>query len=276
MGPFSRQDIFVDHPFAKSLPLSSPMKNILRPITAGLVSAFVAITAYAADLAPGAYSAGAVKGDVSYSDSSGGSFSPLASGTALSQGAVVKTGADSSVSIVFSSGSVLLVESDSTVQVSKFQQEVFSGPIAADVEPSVSDTQINVVDGSVIAKVAKLKKGSSFAVNSPVGAAGVRGTTFRVTYNAATKTLRVFTVSGKVVTKSSSGTAETNVDAGTQVTYAPDVEVRKEDLPPEVQTAIDTAIQNVSVSRGETTVVPTISISNQTNDKVDITVVSPN
>ena len=252
------------------------MKNIIRPITAGLVSAFVAISAYAADLAPGAYSAGAVNGDVSFSASSGGSFSPLTSGTALSQGAVIKTGADSSVSIVFSSGSILLVESNTTVQVSKFAQEVFSGPVAIDAEPSVSDTQINVVDGSVVAKVAKLKKGSAFAVNSPVGAAGVRGTTFKVKYNAATKTLQIFTVSGKVSTSKTGSATETTAETGTQVTYAPDVEVTKESVPPEVLAQIEAAVAKVSVAPGTTVIVPTINVSNQTNDTVDITVVSPN
>lgn len=252
------------------------MKNILRPITAGLVSAFFAIAANAADLAPGAYSAGAVKGDVSYSASSGSKFAPLSAGTALSQGAVVKTGADSTVSIVFSSGSVLVVESNTTIEVSKFQQEVFSGPIAVGAEPSVSDTQINVVDGSVVAKVAKLKKGSSFAVNSPVGAAGVRGTTFKVTYNASTKTFKVSTVEGLVVTRKSGSSTESNVEAGTQVTYAPGAEIAKEDLPADVKAAIEDAVKAIAPNADTTTVVPTVTLDNKTKDTVDTTVVSPN
>ncbi len=255
------------------------MKNILRPITAGLVSAFVALAAQAADLAPGAYSAGAVKGDVTYATTGGAPFLSLSAGTALAQGAVIKTGADSSASIVFSSGSVLLVESNTTIEVSKFQQELFSGPIAVGAEPSVSDTQINVVDGSVIAKVAKLKKGSSFAVNSPVGAAGVRGTTYKVSYTAATKTFKVTTVEGLVVTRRAGAATETSAEAGTSVTYAPGAEVAKEDIPAAVVEAIEAAVEQVSTNPNTTTVIPTVSLQNVTNDKVDVTVVntgSPN
>jgi hypothetical protein len=254
------------------------MKNILRPITAGLFSALVAISAQAADLAPGAYSAGSVAGDVTYASTGGSSFLPLSSGTALSQGAIIKTGADSSASIVFSSGSVLVVESNTTIEVSKFQQELFSGPIAVGAEPSVSNTQINVVDGSVIAKVAKLKKGSAFAVNSPVGAAGVRGTTYKVSYNAVTKAFKVTTVEGLVVTRGAGAqSSETPAEAGTEVTYEAGQEVAKADIPVEVLAAIEQAFNSVSpTNTGPTTVVPTINVDNATKDKVDVTVTSPN
>ena len=246
------------------------MKNILRPITAGLFSAFVAISAQAADLASGAYSAGTVTGDVTFASAAGSSFSPLSAGTALSQGAVIKTGADSSVSIVFSSGSVLVVESNTTIEVSKFQQELFSGPIAVGAEPSVSDTQINVVDGSVIAKVAKLKKGSSFAVNSPVGAAGVRGTTFKVAYNAKTKTFTITTASGKVVTGKVGSSTTTEAEAGTQVSYEDGQEAVKAEVPAEVLAAIETAI---SQGTSAPSAIPTvINVQNESKDVVDITV----
>ncbi len=189
----------VDHNFAKPLLLTMPMKTILRSLLGGLFAAAFVVVAQAADLAPGAFSAGTVKGDVTYKLAGTTQYLALTAGTALPQGATIKTGDDSLAAIVFSNGAVATVRSNSEVEVTKFQQEVFSGPLPSGSEPSVSSTEIKVINGSVVSKVAKLKQGSSYVVNSPVGAAGVRGTTFMVTYNAATGAYSVATLEGEVV-----------------------------------------------------------------------------
>ena len=51
-------------------------------------------------------------------------------------------------------------------------------------EPSTSTTKLNLKNGEVVCKVKKLRmdEGSSLTVETPVGAAGVRGTTFAVSY----------------------------------------------------------------------------------------------
>jgi len=161
------------------------MKNILRLLAGGFAAAFFALAAQAANLAPGAYSAGSVKGDVSYKLAGSAQYQPLAAGVALPQGATIKTGANSTVLVVFGSGSTAVIDSNSEVEITKFVQDVFSGPVPVDSEPAISETEIKIIDGAITAKVAKLKKGSSFNVNSPVGAAGVRGTVFKYSYSSA-------------------------------------------------------------------------------------------
>lgn len=195
----------VDHHFAKPLLLIMPMKNILRSFLGGIAAVVLAVVAQAADLAPGALSAGTVKGDVSYKLAGTSEYMPLTAGTAIPQGATIKTGGGSIVVIVFGSGSTASIRPDSEVEITKFEQEAFTGPLPEDSEPSVSNTQIKIVNGQVVSKVSKLKKGSEFVVNSPVGAAGVRGTIFSVTYNAATGAYSIQVVEGGVVLRTVSG-----------------------------------------------------------------------
>ena len=176
-----------------------PMKTILRSLFGGLLASAFVMVANAANLAPGAFSAGTVKGNVTYKLAGTTEFIPLASGTALPQGATIKTGDASLVAIVFSNGAVATITEGSEVEITKFEQEVFSGPLPVGAEPSVSNTEIKIVNGAVTSKVAKLKTGSSYVVKSPVGAAGVRGTTFRVEYNSTTRAYAVLTLEGEVV-----------------------------------------------------------------------------
>ena len=193
------------------------MKNILRLLAGGFAAAFFALAAQAANLAPGAYSAGAVKGDVSYKLAGSAQYQPLAAGVALPQGATIKTGAKSTVTIVFGSGSTAVIDPNSEVEISKFVQDVFSGPVPVDAEPAVSDTQIKIIEGGVTAKVAKLKKGSNFTVSSPVGAAGVRGTSFKYSYSSAKGEAFLQVTEGGVQFHEKTGDKTTLVEAGKKI-----------------------------------------------------------
>jgi len=193
------------------------MKNILRWITAGLTATFVALAAHAADMAPGTFAASTVKGDVSYKLAGSTTYVKLAPGTTLPQGSTIKTAPGSLAIVVFASGSTATVRPASEVVVN-FDQKPFSGPIPVGAEPSVSKTQIHIVDGSVISKVAKLKKGSEFNITSPVGAAGVRGTTLEVSYSSSTGTMTVLCAEGAVVVQNSVGTT-TAVNAGQSISF---------------------------------------------------------
>jgi hypothetical protein len=197
------------------------MKNILRLLAGGFAAAFLALAVQAANLAPGAYSAGSVKGDVSYKLAGSSQYQPLAAGVALPQGATIKTGAKSTATIVFGSGSTAVIDSNSEVEISKFVQDVFSGPVAVDSEPAISETEIKIIDGAVTAKVAKLKKGSAFTVNSPVGAAGVRGTSFKYAYNSAKGEAILHVTEGGVLFHEKLGNKTTLVQAGKKVIATP-------------------------------------------------------
>lgn len=191
------------------------MNKIIRSLLAGVTGAFVAVTAALAQLPSGAISVGSVSGDVTFATAGSTTYQRLAAGASLPQGATVKTGNNSTATVVFSSGSTAIIAANSIIEFTKFEQEAFSGPIPTKGEPSVSKTEINVIDGSVAAKVNKLKKGSSYTVNSPVGAAGVRGTTFVVTFSRATGQFTVATVEGLVVMTARATGVSTEV-AGTE------------------------------------------------------------
>lgn len=193
------------------------MKNILRLLAGGFAAAFFALAAQAANLAPGAYSAGTVKGDVSYKHPGAAQFMPLAAGVALPPGAVIKTGPNSSALIVFGSGSTTSIEANSQIEISKFVQDVFSGPVPVDSEPAISETEIKVIDGGVTSKVNKLKKGSSFVINTPVGAAGVRGTVFKVFFNKTSGKASIQVTEGRVQFTDAAGKG-TMVEAGKKIT----------------------------------------------------------
>jgi len=188
------------------------MKNILRWITAGITATFVALAAHAADMAPGTFAASTVKGDVSYKIAGSTSYVKLVAGTTLPEGSTIKTAPGSLAIVVFASGSTATVRPASEVVVN-FNQKPFNGPIPVNAEPSVSKTKMHIVDGSVISKVSKLKKGSEFNITSPVGAAGVRGTDLEVSYNSATGAFNVTCATGAVVVQSADGTT-TPVSAG--------------------------------------------------------------
>lgn len=175
------------------------MNTMIRSVIGGLVSAILSVVVHAADLPAGAYSIGVAKGDVTYKLAGSDTYLPAPAGTALPQGATIKTGPASIATIVFSSGSISTVRPNSEVEVTKFQQAPFTGTVSGGQEPSVSNTQINLLDGEIVTTVAKLQKGSEFVVNSPVGAAGVRGTVFSVSFNRATGTGRVSVLEGVVV-----------------------------------------------------------------------------
>jgi len=174
--------------------------NTMIRLTLGLAAVFlISVAVQAAELSAGALSIGKAEGDVTYSLPDSKNFMAAAAGTALPQGAILKTGANSTASVVFSSGSVAIVKENSIVEVSKFLQEPFFGTMTAGEEPSVSDTELKVQQGEVLSVVAKLRKGSRYTVSSPVGAAGVRGTTFLFSYNQVTKTGRLVVTEGSVV-----------------------------------------------------------------------------
>ena len=105
----------------------------------------------------------------------------------LRQGMIITTEVNASVVLVFTNGTVVNLGTDSVLDIDTFTMEPGAGDITPDTivnEPTVSKTKINLTKGELVGKVAKLNKagGSEFTVQTPVGAAGIRGTTFRIVY----------------------------------------------------------------------------------------------
>ena len=144
--------------------------------------------------APGSMVAGVIKaanvrGDVRKISLSDQSESALQNGDTLRQDhAVVTKGPASSAVLVFANGSTVRVGGDSRLEIKEFMMD----PLQADVasvaaltnELTASRTQLRLEFGEMVGNVKTLNRaaGSTFSVGTPAGAAGIRGTTFRVAY----------------------------------------------------------------------------------------------
>lgn len=113
----------------------------------------------------------------------------------ISQGSVVTTDANSGVVLLFSNGASISLGASSELNIVEFTQNPFEAgpnfkPAEATEEPSISNTNLVLTKGELVGNVKKLKKGgpveSKFTVGTPVGAAGIRGTTFRIVYRPDT------------------------------------------------------------------------------------------
>lgn len=193
------------------------MKNALRLALGALCALAFSVAAQAADLVAGLYKANQAIGDVTYKLPGSSEFLPVVNGRPLPQGVVIKTGAKSTVSIEFNSGATALIRPNTQIEISKFEQALFSGGATGPEEPAVSSTKMMLLNGEVVSNVKKLKTGSEYVVNTPIGAAGVRGTTFQVVYDPTNKVLRVLTAEGKVVFNTTAN-VELPVDGGTDIT----------------------------------------------------------
>lgn len=183
--------------------------------------------AQAADMAAGAISVNQVYRDVTCKFPGSAEFVPVVNGKIVPQGSIIKTGDESTVNLEFSSGATALVRPNSQIEVTKFEQELVSGKNTfGNEEPSVSSTKMNLLSGEVVSNVKKLKKGSEYIVNTPIGSAGVRGTFFSVSYNPSTKKLTVSTLTGKVEVILPNGSVVELVNANEQVVVEGDKAVK--------------------------------------------------
>ena len=117
------------------------------------------------------------------------SIAVLHNGDTVSTGGIVITAADASVVLVFSNGATVELGGDSQLSVDQFLQDPFDmSPTKVSQltkEPSVSHMKLNLTKGELVAHVAHLRidEGSECIVQTPVGAAGIRGTTFQEQYH---------------------------------------------------------------------------------------------
>lgn len=128
-----------------------------------------------------------IRGEVTATDKQTNVARRLEGETEISQGTVVSTGRDSSVVLVFNNGATLNLGTETVLDIQTFTQDPFgSSTSVAEMteEPSPSTTRVRLNRGELVGKVAKLKReqGSTFTVDTPVGAAGIRGTTFRIVF----------------------------------------------------------------------------------------------
>ncbi len=184
----------------------------------------------------------------------------------ISQGSTVTTAPGASVVLSFSNGASVNLGTDSSLDIEQFTQDAFSGTLSAatiTAEPTTSTTKLRLTKGELVSKVAKLNAagGSTFTVNTPVGAAGIRGTTFRIVYriNPATgqALFSLTTTEGSVnmalLATGAVATAPVDVAAGTEIAVTANID----------------AAGNVTVTlpSGATTVIAT-NVSTATNAEI--------
>lgn len=173
------------------------MRLFRRSFLALAVSVFAWISgsteAFAAS-APSSMVAGVIKasnvrGDVRRVNLSDKSEVPLRNGDTLSQENAIVTGpGEASAVLVFANGSTVRVGHDSRLEIRMFLMDPLETDIANVAaltrEPTTSRTDLRLEFGEMVGNVKTLNHaaGSSFSVSTPAGAAGIRGTTFRIVY----------------------------------------------------------------------------------------------
>lgn len=131
-----------------------------------------------------------VQGEVTYRQKgSSVAATKLAEGSEISQGSIVNTAAGGNVVLLFENGASIKLSPESELDIMEFMLDPVPEKYErkdATAEPSFSNTEIKLVRGELIGNVKKLKRTpaneSKFRVSTPVGAAGIRGTTFKIVY----------------------------------------------------------------------------------------------
>lgn len=112
---------------------------------------------------------------------------PVRNGSLILQSQSLATGPKASVMLAFSNGATITIGENALIAIDEFTQKPFGEMFKmaqASGEPSASTTRMNLVRGEIIANVKKLNKeeNSSFEIKTPIGVAGIRGTTFRLSF----------------------------------------------------------------------------------------------
>jgi hypothetical protein len=202
-----------------------------------------------------------------------GTTTPLANGEKLTETDTITTGKNSGVVLVFMNGSSVKLGPDSRLAIEQFKMD----PLAEDVEvgklqaePSVSQTALNLTYGEMVGDVKKLNTSSSYTIKTPVGAAGIRGTIYRIVFRPSSDGKAFFTVStaeGRVVMEGVSA-QEIPVPEGQEVVVEIDVPdtpgeapaapvIVTQDIPAETKTAIQAEAAVIQQTVQETTFTPT-------------------
>ncbi|MFZ9919918.1 MAG: FecR domain-containing protein, partial [Terrimicrobiaceae bacterium] len=106
--------------------------------------------------------------------------SPVKEGVFIRQGTKIITGPETRVDLVFENGSSVNISPSSQFSIDEFIQDPFNSEgidyKSVEQAPTTSVTKIDVLEGEIFFQVAKQKSGSSFDITTPVGTAGIRGT----------------------------------------------------------------------------------------------------
>lgn len=157
----------------------------LRFLLLAFVATALSLTVWA-QTNPGIIKAVKVEGDV-FKLTKDGQSVKLAEDAILSESDTITTGKASSVVLVFMNGATVKLGENTKLAIEEFKMDPLDETIKVSElksEPKVSKTRLNLSYGEMVGEVKHLNKdeGSYFDIQTPVGAAGIRGTTFRIVF----------------------------------------------------------------------------------------------
>lgn len=167
-----------------------------------------------------------------------GSTAAVSAGGDLTEKDTITTGKDSSVVLVFMNGSSVKLGPESRLAIDEFKMDPLADDLdvsALKAEPTVSKTTLNLSYGEMVGDVKKLNTASNYSIKTPVGAAGIRGTIYRIVFRPDSTGKAFFTVStaeGRVVMEGVTS-QEIPVPEGKEVVVEIDVPATPDAAPPE-------------------------------------------
>ncbi len=204
------------------------MKSSLLRLLIGIFALGFVATSGWAQTHSGAIKALKISGTVTRLDSTGASF-PVTEGSIVSESDTIVTGADSGLVLVFMNGSSVKLGANSKLLVEEFKMDPLDQNINVSTlkkEPSVSQTKLNLSYGDLVGDVKHLNPSSTYSIKTPVGAAGIRGTQFRVVFTPSATggpaTFQLSTAEGLVLFTGTTG-ATVEVAKGNEVNVTAEV-----------------------------------------------------
>jgi hypothetical protein len=209
-----------------------------------------------------------VVGHVDAVSNTDGQTRTLHEGDKIFEQTTVVTAAGSSAILAFSNGATVDVAAGTTLNIETFEQDPFADDVKLSEikrEPTTSTTRLNLTKGELVGKVVHLNidRGSEFTVQTPVGAAGIRGTTFQITYTPGPNNTAFFTITTSDGTVVFTGTTvlPVSVPAGKQVVVTfnstngvATTPVAAQDTPPATAAAIQAESQLIATAVANTTI----------------------
>lgn len=114
-------------------------------------------------------------------------------GQTVREGAILSTGANAFVRLALSDGSHVVVPSNSRVRVSRLRRYALNGAV---------DHAVTVETGRAESRVTPRRRPGGFAIRTPVSVSAVRGTDFRVSFDAAADRSATEVLEGRVAVAS--------------------------------------------------------------------------
>jgi hypothetical protein len=227
-----------------------------------------------ASMVIGAIKAANVRGTVKKINLGDLSETPLSNGDTLVQENAIVTGpGESSAVLVFANGSTVRVGNSSRLEIKEFLMDPLQTDIpnvaALTSEPTVSRTNLRLEFGELVGNVKTLNRaaGSTFSVSTPAGAAGIRGTIFRIVYrptgNGLAFNYQLSTSEGTVLYEgtTATGAAAVNVPLGQEIVVVAQVNPATNAVVVSAPAGLPgTALGTVSISTDASTALQTAGV----------------